>query len=468
VTTNPRFFPTALGLMALLAGSFAGPAAARSAGGGNTAGTVADVQALAGSLAVALDWRGDVPLPAQATLILATNGGVEIARQTLTPAAGGQSATFPGALANARLDGGFYHLTLADDAGHALASLPFDVVLSCSDAVHCTQAVRPGFAGAPGTPMVSGELSAALDAADAAPTGNQLDQVATMNPSLRGEVYTYGDRLQRQVAAAPDLPKIGDCLCSWIPSVFPRPARASSIRVDAGPTSQRGTRGPGAANWLTGTFDGIAFPIPTQYRSTNYQVEGETEMRLALRCNRLAGFEAKQIVIDGVPTVVYVPVLGEPCPGCQGTVDNYAEYYATVSAFSEKATVGDGSPTATAREEGTYSVNGLVLFNRAEQVTQNGNSNSTSEIVDSGSRTVPQPATSLLKTKGRSYAQGASDADATAKAANSYLMGMYGWAACAQVRDAAVWSYTSYENRTQDLKDNLKVFFAQFGKAVNP
>jgi hypothetical protein len=90
------------------------------------------------------------------------------------------------------------------------------------------------------------------------------------------------------------------------------------------------------------------------------------------------------------------------------------------------------------------------------------------QITASTSNLSVEPTTALFEGKSLAFASGNMNTDSEGKATMSYQFSMYGYAPCARNPQAAHWNYYSFENRTDALRFNIKMFFAQRGMNVNP
>ena len=126
---------------------------------------------------------------------------------------------------------------------------------------------------------------------------------------------------------------------------------------------QRGWQGAGAAHSLRAWYDGGLFDST---HDTETYVEGETETTMKLQCLYISGWRLIVIHIFGHDYYIYVPIIERICPGCTGTVDNYAEYYADTSTSVDAGAFGSGA--GAAQEEGLFTVNGQALINRISRV----------------------------------------------------------------------------------------------------
>lgn len=447
-------------LAALLSSAHAGAAAPAGAG------ARLDVAASGDDLVVSLTFPDGGPLPTAAALALATTGGREIARQDVTPTVGDQTVLLPGALARFQADGWIYHLSLEDGAGGLLDRLSFDVVLQCSTSQSCTLATRAGAAAPPGSQLVSGPMRDALDLAAAHPSGNLLAQIRTQSPALTGDTYTYGSRLAQLAASGPTQPAVGSCFCSWMSTPLPQPGVQQISGSINGALWTQGVKGPGALHKAQAEYHSAS---RTGYVSGKSRSSQASQLMMGLRCNVLTAWTSRIIYVNGKPTVVQEPVLGDECAKCKGTVDNHAEYDSLLTVSTRPATLGPSSVYAAAYEEAAYSVNGVTIFTRSDNVAHNGNADDSQSPHGFGDSTVAEPANASLSTTGEAYVQGVYDDHGSAKAANSYLMAMHGHAACAFPPDAALWSDDSQlDSGKGPLIANLKNYFAGFGMTVDP
>jgi hypothetical protein len=466
---------------------------------------VVDVSTSGQDLVVHVQWSDTDPLPATANLVVQSTDGTVRANQSLTPSAGDDNVIVP-ALLTPQDIGKAFQASVVDSTSQPLSALPFDVVLKCSDSTNCDFRARPGFAAAPGAQVIGPEMDAAI-AASLPPTArvqpDVLSDVMARNPSLIGETYTYANNIAK---ALPILP-VGQCYCSWNTVNFLRPSSATEVRQDPSPAHQRGWQGPGAGHTLRAWYDG---GLTNSTHDTENYVEGETETTMKLQCFNIIGWRAVNIRILWFYFTIYVPIVDGSCPKCPGTVNNYSEYYADTSAFVDAGWFGSGE--AAAQEEGLFTVNGQAVLNRISRVGKevkkqwafsfsipglgtieenngtvtvtgspsntfkaeikyevNGNDGTVAKnIVSSGAKTVPEPATALFQSKAYAYAKGSSDTDSEGKSTMSYLYAMHGFAACANPAHASMWNYYSYNGRTPQLQTNIKAFFNQYGIAVNP
>jgi hypothetical protein len=456
-------------------------------------------------LVIKMQWSETEPLPSSASLVVMSTDGTVRANQPLSPSSGDAEVVLPAVLTTQDI-GVAFQASVVDAAQEPLSALPFDLVLSCDTPSDCHLQARPGFAAAPGSQVISKDMDAALTASLSSTARLQPDvlgDVMARDPALTGETYTYGFIIAKTLPLLP----VNRCLCSWNTVNFLRPSTATEVRNDPNPAHQRGWQGPGAAHSLRAWYDGGLFGAT---HDTETYVEGETETTMKLRCQLISSWRLTVIKIFGHDYYVYVPIIERSCPGCAGTVDNYAEYYADTSAFVDAGWLGSGE--AAAQEEGLFTVNGQAVLNRISRVGKevrkqwafalsipglgsieedngkvtvkgspsgpfkaeikyevNGNDGTVEKkIVSSAAKTVPQPATALFQSKALAYAKGSSDTDSEGKSNMSYLYAMHGRALCATPTDAAMWNYYSYNNRTPQLKANIKIFFNQFGMPVNP
>ncbi|MEM7584308.1 MAG: hypothetical protein AAF560_13045 [Acidobacteriota bacterium] len=468
-----------------------------------------EVAALGHDLEVRVVRDTELPLPTSATLTLATTDGRLLVEQSFTPVAGGKVLLLPGALADYLSDGWFYRVTLVDTAPDASNTLPFEVTLDCLPGEPCKLLTHPGIAAAASTLVVSELMYHALDPAlGLGQGGDLLDEIRDLDPALLGQVNTFAHRLAALLEPLPDPPEPDseiDCLCFWTTARLLRPAiRETSNRV-SDPVRDRRLRGPGAARWLRSWYDG---DILNSTHSTEWLGEGESELRMALRCNEILEWEWK--LIDGQP--VHVPKLGGPCEaGCEGNVTAYGEYHARAHASVDAGWFS--SAEGAAQEQGLFTLNGRPVFNRIARVGKevrrewgfnlgipglgsieidngnisiegspseafmaeisysvNGNDGSvTQEIVVGERDTVVEPASARLQTQANTFARGNSDADSQGRTENCYLIAAYGDAACALPREAAVWVYDRALYCNADgLRLNTRNFFAGFGMEVEP
>lgn len=466
---------------------------------------VVGVSAEEQNLKVKIQWSETEPLPPSASLVVTSTDGTVRANQTLSPASGDAEILLPSLLTTQDI-GAAFQASVVDAAQTPLSSLPFDLVLSCADPVNCHLQARPGFNAAPGSQVISKEMDAALTASIPSTARLQPDvlgDVMARNPALIGETYTYASTVAKTLPILP----INLCFCGWNTVNFLRPATATAVSSDLGTVHQRGWQGAGAAHSLRAWYDGGLFDST---HDTETYVEGETETTMKLQCLFISGWRLIVIHIFGHDYYIYVPIFERECPGCAGTVDNYAEYYADISTSVDAGAFGSGA--GAAQEEGLFTVNGQALINRIARVGKevkkqwafalsipglgsitedngnvtvsgspsgtfkaeikyevNGNDGTVEKkIVSSAAKTVPQPATALFQSKALAYAKGSSDTDSEGKSNMSYLYAMHGRAQCAKPTDAMIWNYGSYNNRNPQLKANIKLFFNQWGITVNP
>lgn len=468
-----------------------------------------EVAALGHDLEVRVVRDPELPLPASATLTLATTDGRLIVEQSFTPEAGGKVLLLPGALADVAGDGWFYRVSVADAAPDASTTLPFEVVLDCLPGEPCKLVTHPGIAAAPSTLVVSELMYHALDPAlGLGQSGDLLGELSDLDPALLGQVNTFAHRLAAQLEPPPEPPNPEpepECLCFWTTTRLLRPAIRETTNRVSDPVRDRRLRGPGAARWLRSWYDGGLLDAT---HSTEWLGEGESELLMALRCKEIVEWEWK--LIDGQP--VHVPKLGGPCEGgCDGNVTAYGEYHARAHASIDAGWLG--SAHGAAQEQGLFTLNGQPVFNRIARVGKevrkswgfslgipglgsievdngsvsiegsptdafkaevsysvNGNDGSvTQEIVVGERATVLEPARALLQTKANTYALGNSDSDSQGRTENCYLIAAYGDAACALPREAAVWIYDRAQYcKPEALRLNTRNFFAGFGMDVEP
>lgn len=479
--------------------------------GGEPVVQVTSVATSDDDLLVTIEWDSINPLPSSATLVVRTTAGIQRASQPLTPSPGGSQVQLVNVLGPYDI-GQTLSASVVDANQEPLSALPFDLVLDCSTPYECGLRARPGMGAAPDVPITSPELhSQMMASAQTPPTArlgpDVLGDVQARRPDLAGEVYTYAHKLS-QLASGPVGPAPAECICFWNVANFLIPSAGNDHSHNADPAFYSGKEGPGAAHWLKAWYDGGLFNAT---HDAETYVEGETETTMRLRCWRILGWREVVIRLFWFEIRIKIPVIEGDCPKpCQGTVDNHGEYYANVKAWVDSGAWGDAQ--AAAQEEGLYTVNGNALINRISRVGKevrkawnfslavpglgsvttdngnvsydgtptdnlkieikyevNGNDGTVSNaIVGSDSLTVLEPATASFEAKALAFAHGSSDSEAEGKATMSYMYTMFGVAACARPQTAAMWNYYSYDGRTKQLQDNIKAFFAQFGKPVNP
>jgi hypothetical protein len=280
------------------------------------------------------------------------------------------------------------------------------------------------------------------------------------------------------------------------------------VRNDSDPVYQRGLQGPRAAHSLRAWYDG---GIGNATHDTETAVESESKTTMKLVCLYISGWRVIVIRIFGHDDYIRIPIIETECPGCTGTVDTTAEYYADTSASVDTGWFGSGG--AAAQEEGLFTVNGEALLDRISRVgkdvrkqwsfslaipglgtleedngkmtvtgdTKNpafkaeikyavdGNDGTVEKrIVSSAAKTFPAPVLAHFQSKALTYAMGSSDTDSEGKSNMSYLYALHGRALCAQPTDAATWNYYSYSDRTAQLRADIKAFFSGYNILVNP
>lgn len=468
-------------------------------------GWLAGLEVVGLDVGVEVRWSPGATLPATAELRLETTGGALVGSAVLTPDAGGNTVTLPGALANFRQDGWFYRAALEDDQGLPLAALPVEVVYACDDPVHCHLAVRAGVGAEPGSLVVGEQMAGAMDVVGAQPSSDLLGSILAMDPNLAGEVYTLGESIAARA------PQFAPCTCFWVGVSSSSPASAHDQGYSDDPLYRSGQEGPGPAHLLKSRYDGGFFTGP---HDDEAEVSGSATVALRMYCFEILFWRTIRVQLWPIGEIeIPVPELGDECDlGCTGQVGNFAEYHANSTGWTDAGLLG--SARSAAQDEVAYDVNGVPVFNRALEVgkevrkewgfplsasiagiglvtndngtqTTTGNPTLSFKIdihysVDgsdgtisrgfsvSGQKEVPQPASAKLETRGLSAAGGDSDSEAEGYTANSYSLAMYGFAPCATPRDATLWQYQSYEGRTEDMRSGLKRFFLGYMKVVAP
>ncbi|WP_375755218.1 hypothetical protein [Corallococcus exercitus] len=329
-----------------LGGLLAAPAQAAGKEEPPAVATLLEVTLEDGELTARIQWTDqEEDLPESTKLVSydgknSPNAGVEV-----TPKAGEISLVKVfGALDKPWETGWAQRLVLEDAKGQVLATQPYDVGLDCEDDKECGLTVSPGIQADGDAAHVSGELDDVLTKLEEQFGKGEYDlveEVSKQAPHLRDEVTVYAHRL------FPVRPLFGPCTCSWQPSRTRSPSVTQPISFAYPGRSLYGWNGVGAKHTLSATALNTVFPA-----TLNQTVSGSSRLTLRLSCSRWVYISWWDLVIHrpGGPVIVPFPrPFTLPCASpCQARFDHMAR-------VTGRTTI---SGVATAREQGTWSVNG--------------------------------------------------------------------------------------------------------------
>ncbi|MBN9681842.1 MULTISPECIES: hypothetical protein [unclassified Corallococcus] len=430
---------SSLALGGLLVGAPAHAADPREEARPNIA-TVLDVALEDGELTARILWTDrQEDLPPSSKLVSydgkdSVNAGVDV-----TPKAGeiSQVKLF-GALDKPWETGWAQRLVLEDPKGQPLAIQPYDVKLDCANDKECGLTVSAGVTSDKDVAHVSSELDAAVTQLDAKYGQGEYDLVQEVSknfPHLRGEAIVFAHQLSPWI-----IPIQGPCTCSWVSSTTRTPNLTQSILVSYPNRSLYGWNGPGAKHTLS------ANALTTYPLSLNRTVTGSSQLSLQLSCSRWRYYYWWDLIIHrpgGLFPVRFPFPIKVPCTSpCQARFDH-------MGRVTGRTTI---SGVASAREAGTWSVNGGAPY--INQLITDNNAFDADSIAVSFSNT---GAYNTVSTTGRVTVPSTSSM-ASAITTNGYAQAIHGQLTCPQIPALAGRTVSDY-GTTQGTAHQLSLYW---------